>query len=213
MTKIARLLCALWVCGPLVVEAGAAEAPAGNDASAVLVDSGHDAADSTPGRDANIKAGRPVAQGPTEARSGEVGGSTGRHATVPVPPRRDSVTPTHAAGPLARSNADRLHSLSNAKAHARVAKAPNRMESAKVAAGNLASRGIRGSSSGSPTPPALNRAVRGGSSLTTVAKGSTIGGGSYARGYGRLPGPTIGQIAGRTARNASLDGTQLHHKF
>jgi hypothetical protein len=209
MTKIARLLCALWVCGPLVVEAGAAEAPAGNDASAALVDSGHDAADSTPGRDANIKAGRPVAQGPTEARSGEVGGSTGRHATVPVSPHRDSFTPPHAAGPFARSNADRLHSLSGAKARDSVAKAPNRMESAKATAGNMAGRGIHGSSVGSPIPPVSNRAIRGGDSLAVVARGSSIGGGSYARGYGRLPGPATG----RTARNASIDGTQLHRKF
>src|SRR5271166_5660715 len=142
MMKIARLLCALWVCGPLALEANAAESPAHNGASVAAANMGQAAAGTTHGRDTGINAGRLVAQESTQAGSGKGDGSKGRNAAVAVSPRRGSVTP-HAAGPLARSNADRLHSLHPAKAGGRITPTANRRVGPNPAAasGNLSARG------------------------------------------------------------------------
>ncbi len=173
MMKIARLLCALWVCGPV--------------AAANL---GQAAARTTHGRDTSINAGRPVAQ----------------ESTQPV-------TPPHAAGPLARNTADRLHSLHRAKAGGRITPTANRRVGPNPAAasGNLSARGrgLPGASpQGLPTPPVATRAARVAPSVKAMARGSIIGG-PRAAGPGRVGGPATGRVANNTA----INGTQVHRKF
>ena len=213
MMKIARLLCALWVCGPLALEANAAESPAHNGASVAAANMGQAAAGTTHGRDTSINAGRLVAQESTQAGSGKGDGSKGRNAAVAVSPRRGSVTPPHAAGPLARSNADRLHSLHPAKAGGRITPTANRRVGPNPAAasGNLSARGrgLPGASpQGLPTPPVATSAARVPPSVKAMVRGSIIGG-PRAAGPGRVGGPATGRVANNTA----IGGAQVHRKF
>jgi len=205
MMKLAPLLCALSVCGPLTVEASAAESPARNGASVAAADMGQAAASTTPGRDKGLKAGRPVAQESVQAGSSKGDGSKGRNAAVAVSSRRGSLTPPRAAGPLARSNADRLHSLHPAKARGHVG------PTAAAASGKLSARGqgVSGASPQAlPTPPVATSVARVPPSVTPMVRSSTIGG-PRAAGPGRLAGPATGRIA----HNGTISGTQLHHKF
>jgi hypothetical protein len=226
MMKVARLLCVLWACGPMALEAGAAESPAHNGASVAAADMGQAASGTALGRDTRIKAGRPAAQESTQTGSSTAAGSKGRNAAAAASPRRVSVTPPHAAGPLARSNADRLHSLHPAKERGRVAPNPNRHvgPTAAAASGKVSARGqgVPGASSQAPpTPPVATSAAQVPSSLpvatsvarippnvTPMVRTSSIGG-PRAAGPGRLGGPPTG----RTAHNGTISGTQLHHKF
>jgi len=160
MMKIARLLCALWVCGPLALDADAAESAAHNGAS--------------------------------------------------VAP---AITRPHAAGPLARNTADRLHSLRPAKAGGRITPTANRRigPNPAAASGDLSARGrgLPGASpQGLPTPPVATRAARVAPSAKAMARGSIIGG-PRAAGPGRVGGPATGRVANNTA----IDGTRVHRKF
>ena len=190
MVKIARLLCALWVCGPLALEASAADSPARNGASEAAANTGQAAGSATPGRDMKLRAGRPVAQESAQAGSSKGDDSKGRNAASAASPRRGSVTPPHAAGSLARSNAKRLRSPHPAEAQGRITQTANgRVEpNAAAASRKLSAR----------PPPTVKAMVR----------GSMIGG-PRAAGPQRLGGPATG----RTANNATISGTQLHHKL
>jgi hypothetical protein len=212
MMKIARLLCALCVCGPLALEANAAESLAHNGASVAAAKMGQAAAGTTPGRDTSINAGRPVAPESTQADSGKGDGSKGRNAAA-VSPRRGPVTPLRGAGPLARNNADRLHSLHPAKAGGRITPIANRRvgPNPAVASGNLSarSRGLSGAGpQGAPTPLVATSAARVSSNVKAMVRGSIIGG-PRAAGSGRVGGPATG----RAANNTAIDGTQVRRRF
>jgi hypothetical protein len=185
MMKLDSLRCALWVCGLLALEAGAAEAPAHNAASVAAANMGQAATVTGPGRDARIKAGRPAAQESTRAGPSKGDGSSGHNAALAAAPRRGSVPP-RAANPLARSNADRLHSLHPAMARGRIAPAANRRVApmAAAASGNMSARG-RGLPA-ARVPPTVK----------AMARGSMIGG-PRAAGPGRLGGPATGRTANR----------------
>ena len=212
MVKFARLLCALWACGSLSLGAGAAESLPYHSAS-VAADTGQASAGNAPGRDTSIKTGRPAAQESTRLDSGKGAGSTGRNAAVAASPRRGSVTPPHAAGPFARSNADRLHSLHPANARGRIAPTANRRVGPPAAAvgGNVSARG-RALPGASPQPqpksPVATPAVQVQPSVKSTIRGSIMGGPRPA-GPGRLGGPATA----RTANNTAIDGTRLHRKF
>jgi hypothetical protein len=216
MMKIARLLCTLCACGPLALtpalEARAAESPAHNDASVAAANMGQ-AAGTTPGRDKGLKAGRPAAQESTQAVSSKGDGSKSRNAAVAASARPGSVTPPHAAGPRARSNADRLHSLHPANARGRIAPTANQRVGphSAAASGNASARGraLPGASPQAlPKSPVPTSAARLPPSVKSTFRGSIIGG-PRPVGPGRLGGPPTG----RTANNTSIDGTQMHRKF
>jgi len=205
--KIARLLCVIWVCAPLALEAGAAGSPASGGSSAAAM--GQAAGGSAPARDTSIKAGRAQTHESTQAGSAKAGGSKGRNAAVAVAPRRGAVTPQRAAGQLARSNADRLHSLLSAKARERRTAASNPVPSTRGATANRIAGGSRTSSPlAQRTLPASKLPAPSATSVKAVAGSSRIGGPQTA-GRGRLGGPAIG----RTANSATINGTQLHRKF
>jgi hypothetical protein len=195
MKKIARLLCALCVSGPLALEAGAAQSPAQNGASAAAADAGQAALGTTPRGATSIGAGRPVggdstpvgsSKGRVGSSKGQVGSSKGqvgsikgdqsprRNSAAAVSPRRGSVSPPHAAGPLVRSNADRLRSLHATKAR-------------------------------NPTAPLANRR----SGPTAAASGNVLARGRGLSGPGLLGGPATARTANRTA----IDGATIRRKY
>jgi hypothetical protein len=196
MMKIARLLCALWVCGPLALDARAADLPARNGAAAAPTKLGQAAGSTTPGRDKALEAGQPVAQESIQAGSRKGDGSKGRNAALTAAPRRASVATPRAASALARSNADRLHSLHPAKARGNIASTPKRRVGPKVAA-TSANVSVRGRGMPRATP-----------SAKAMVRGSAVGGPRAAAGPGQLGGPATG----RTAHNTAIDGTQVRHK-
>jgi hypothetical protein len=206
MMKIARLLCALWVCGPLALDARAADSLVRNGAAVAPAKLGQAAGSATDGRDKGIKT-------TTQAGSSKGDGPKGRNAAVAASPRRGSVTAPRAAGPLARSNADRLRSLHPAKARGGIASTPNRRVGPKVAATSsnvsAAGRGIPGSHPQAlPMRPVAVGADRVSPSAKAMVRGSAIGGPRAAAGPGQLGGPATG----RTAHNTAIDGTQVRHK-
>jgi hypothetical protein len=196
MMKIARLLCALWVCGPLALEARAADSPARND-----------------GAVAPAKAGHPAAHESTQAGSSKGDGPKGRNAAAAASPRGSSVTASRAAGPLSRSNADRLRSLQPAKARGNTASTSNRRGAPKAAtaSSNLSARGIPGERlQALPTRrPVVVGVARVSPSAKAMVRGSAIGGPRAAAGPGQLGGPATGR---RTVHNTAIDGTQVRHK-
>lgn len=130
MMKIARLLCVLWVCGPLALQARAADSPARNGVVA------------PPAK--LSRAGHPAAHESTQTGPSKGDGAKGRNAALAASPRRASAPTPRAAGPLARSNADRLRSPHPAKARGNNPLTPNRR------VGTSAKAMVRGSAIGGP---------------------------------------------------------------
>ena len=105
-----------------------------------------------------------------------------------------------------RGNADRLHSLLNAQARGRIANAPRRAVSIKHESGNMV---VHGQSSAGPlSAPVPKFAARPATSMTAAAGNSRMGA-SHSAGVARVGGPALG----RTAHDAAIAGTQLHHKL
>jgi hypothetical protein len=205
--KIARLLCVIWVCAPLALEASAAGSPASGGSSVAAM--GQAAGGSAPARDTSIQAGRAETHESTPLGSAKAGHSKGRDAVVAGSPRNGSVARQRGAGQLARSNAARLHALLSAKARGRRTAASNPARPTHGATGNRMAGGSRSSSPlAERALPASKLPAPSATSVKAVARGSRIGGPQTA-GPGRLGGPTIG----RTANSATINGTQLHRKF
>jgi len=224
--KVVLRLCALWLCGPLALGASPAALPAQGGSSAALANMGQAVGGAPPGRDAGIKTGSPVTQESTRVDLSKSGASGGRNAVVAVAPRPNPVAPPSAAAALARSHADRQHSLLSTRARGRIAPPSSRRPGPGPAAasGNLASRarGLTGTSpQGLPkapiatsfarTPPSLpvaTTAVRVPPSLKAAAAAGPNLGARRAVGPGRLGGPAIGRIA----NNTGIDGTLIRRK-
>jgi hypothetical protein len=175
----------------------------------------------------SMKAQRGQDRQPPPGASDKDVDSTGRNTGAAAVPHRDSAESQHGSSRLTSPNADRLRSLLNARARGRTARLPSRGSVGPVRTATGKGTGIRGSGGadresrstpvasrpaavssgpasvvsgmtarGVASPGALSRAVRG---VPTI-------GGPPATSHGFVGGPTIG----RTARNATIDGTQLH---
>jgi hypothetical protein len=207
MMKIARLLYALWVCGPMTLDARAADSPSRNGVAAPpakLSQAGQAGGSTIDDRDKTIRAGRPVAHEPTQAGPSKGDGAKGRNAAVAASARRASVATPRAAGPLARSNADRLHSLHPAKARGNTPSIPNRRIGTKVAATSAAAS-VAASANVSVRGRGMPRVTP---SAKAMGRGASIGGPRVAAGPGQLGGPATG----RNARSTAIDGTQVRHR-
>jgi hypothetical protein len=220
--KVPRILWAMLACAALAFEVEAAEPPEhGGSATAANAGDASGPIRAEPsrgergsgsrtalGRDTNAKAARADDSESTRLGSAKGAGSKRQDAAVAVPARRGSLPPPRKVGPLARSNADRLHSLLSTKA--RAARLPSRPGgSIRTATGNVAARAPGGASPAhQPTAAAATRAARSATPFRAATPNSTLGGPQVPR-PGRLGAPAVG----RTAHNASIDGTQLRHKF
>jgi len=214
MTKLARLLCALWECGPLALAADATESPANNAASAAAANRGQAAGANASGADTSIKAERPWTQESMHADSAKGASSKGRNAAPAASPRRRSAPPQSGVAHAARGNADRLHSLQrNALARGPLARPPSpsgRLGSTRAVTHDpQASRGPQGVSLVSqPELAASKSAARPAARLPPTPRNLGVGG-PHAQGVGQVGGPALA----RTSHSGSIDGTQLRRKF
>lgn len=154
-------------------------------------------------------------------------GSAARNPGATAVPHRDSAESQHGSSRLVSPNADRLRSLLNARPRGRITRQPSRASVGPVRAATDKSTGIRGSSgpdrelrstpvaarpaavSSGPASVASGMAARGMASPSAfyrAVRGVSTIGGPPVTGHGFVGGPAIG----RTARNATIDGTQLH---
>jgi hypothetical protein len=232
--KVIHIVCAILACASLSVEARATASTEDGGSSPPAANAGQAAGTPAPSRDASAKpvGARDSEPNRTRARSGSTGraskgnpsqgggskgsASKGRDAAGAVSPRRGSATPAHSAAQTGvaqagRSNADRLHSLLNAKAHGRLVRQPGRtVGSTRDAVGGPSVRGPSPSvvSAGQPKLAAANSAPAPAAGPATTPRSPAIGG-PHAQGSGRVGGPAVS----RTTRNATVDGAQLRHKF
>ena len=224
---MSHILCAMLACAPLTYggRAGASSADGPSSAAAAKVD--EVAGRAAPSRNSVTQRGRMGDPGSNQAGAPTGSGSKGRDAAVAASTRRGSVKPQGAVAQAGRSNADRLHSLLNAQAHGRLARQPGgRVGSTRaVTHGPNDVRGPRGVSpagqsrlaasssaaavpAGQPKLVASNAAAPPAAKLMSTPRNSAIGG-PHAQALGRVGGPAIS----RTTHSATIDGTQLRHKF
>jgi len=198
----------LGVCGLLALGTGAAASPAYKDLSSASAKAGQAADGTARGRGTSIEKRGPVVQESTHAVSGNARGVNRRTAAVADAPHRDTVKSSHAAGPPARSNADRLRSLPGMKVREQVTPLFRRSIGSRTAATGHLPASVRGQ----PNPQGLPRpAATGAARVPTspkAARGAMVGG-PRAAGPGRLGGPATA----RTANYAAIDGAQVQRKF
>ena len=214
--KSIHIVCAILACASLSVEARATASTADGGSSQRVANAGQAAGSAATERDASA---RPAGTRDPESKRAHPrtgSGPKGRDAAGAVAPRRGSATPAHSAAQTGvaragRSNADRLHSLLNAKAHGRLVRQPGRaVGSTRGAVGDPAVRGPSPSvvSAGQPKLAAANSAPAPAARPATTPRSPAIGG-PHAQGSGRVGGPAVS----RTTRSATVDGAQLRHKF
>jgi len=211
--KIACLMCAVWTCSPLAFQTAVAAAGPLERAPA---------AQSLGDRGAAERG--PAARGPAEssrALPAERASSQGLARVSPAQP---------GTNPLARSNADRLHSLLRAQARpaakplSRPVPGSSRVETIGTALGRT--RGLQGASPASlsrtASPKIPGRALRG----SNVPMPGAAVPAPHPDDPGRLGGPGMGRAAsgraaiggaafGRTAtaNRGMLDGAQVRRRF
>jgi len=194
--KIAQLICAIWMCSPLALQAGAAESSGYSSSS------------------------RAQTHEPTRVSSVKGAISKGGTTTAIVSPHGGPLAAQREAGQLARSNADRLHSLLRtqatpaAKPSSRPAAGSRRAEAAGAAL--TRTPGFQGAARVSLTQPLLSKiTARGPRSANSpgekAATRTSLIGGPHPAGPGRVGGPAVGQAA--TASRAALDGAQIRRRF
>ena len=222
--KMSHIFCAMLACAPLTFGGRAGASSAGGPSSAAAAKVDEVAGRAAPSRNSVTQRGRMGDPGSNQAGAPTGSGSKGRDAAVAASTRRGSVKPQGAVAQAGRSNADRLHSLLNAQAHGRFARQPGgRVGSTRaVTYGPNDVRGPRGvspagqsrlaASSAVPAsqskPFASNSAAPPAAKLMSTPRNSAIGG-PHAQALGRVGGPAIS----RTTHSATIDGTQLRHKF
>jgi hypothetical protein len=140
--------------------------------------------------------------GSAHTGSGSNVGPKRRDAAAAPSPRRAAMGPPRGAALASRGTAARQHSPPNAQARGRLARQANGLGgSAGAAAG---SPGFTGSHGARPRPrPGPGPGPAGPPKLTASAPPAA------PRGLGRVGGPAIS----RTTHSATVDGTQLRHKF
>lgn len=229
--KVSAILCAILACIALAFAARATASSEDGRPSRSEANAGQAPA---PGQDASAKPESTQTREPARARARAGGdstgsGSKGRDAAASSGGGSATSQRSGARGGVAqagRSNADRLHSLLDAKVHGPLTRRPGRPAGTPSAAGGSAARGPRDAGPASqpklaasngvapaaprltlvpkPTPvPSLTAAPR----LAVSPKNAAIGG-PHAPGVGRVGGPVVS----RATHSATIDGTQLRHK-
>jgi hypothetical protein len=235
--KISHILCAMLACAPLTLEARATASSENGSSSVPAANVGEAAGRTAPGRNAGTKRGRAGDRGSNQAAARTSDGSKGPNPAAAASPRGGSVPPQTGAGKAAvsqagRSNADRLHSMLNARVNARLARQRSRpvgstrggpdlhgaqgaspAGQSKLAAPNgaappAASNSAAAMPAGQPKLAASSSAAPPSAKLSSTPRSSAMGG-THAPGLGRLGGPATS----RTTHSATIDGTQQRHKF
>jgi len=125
-------------------------------------------------------------------------------------PRRAAMGPPRGAALASRGTAARQHSPPNAQARGRLARQANGLGgSAGAAAGWPSFTGSHGARPGLAGPPKLTASAPPAAPRQSATRKDSAIGGPHAQGLGRVGGPAIS----RTTHSATVDGTQLRHKF
>jgi hypothetical protein len=213
--KVSHILCAMLPCALLLTYEARATASSENGSSSVpAANVGEAAGRTAPSRNAGTKRGRTGDRGSNQAAARASDGSKGPDAAAPASPRGGSVPPQAGAGKAAasqagRSNADRLHSMLNARVNGHLARQRSRpVGSTRGATGGPDLRGAQGASPAGQPKLAASSSAPPSAKLSSTPRSSAIGG-LHAPGLGRLGGPAIS----RTTHSATIDGTQQRHKF
>jgi hypothetical protein len=208
--KVFHILCAILACAPLAFEARAIASSEDGRPSVAADNAGRAAGRTAPSRDASAKPEGTRDREPTPARPRTGGGSTGGGSTGGGSTGGGSTGGGSTGGGSKGRDADRLHSLLNAQARGRLTRQPSRPAgSTRAVTRGLDVRGPQGGMpAGQPRLAASISAASPAARLVMTPRTSTIGG-PHSQGIGRVGGPAIS----RTTRSATVDGTQLHHKF
>jgi hypothetical protein len=188
-------------------EAGAAESPKTGGASTVVADLGSAAGNAAPNRDASSKADR--VSGSESPRAGASMGVAprGRHPAAAVARLRSSLTQPRGVGKAPRIRTDPQRVLLNPKARGPLA--PRSVGSTDTGPGGTGIRTPFGVKSVGQRPLAAStRAILPAMKVTATSRDSIIGG-PRGQALGRIGGP----LSGQASHSATIDGTQLHHKF
>ena len=140
----------------------------------------------------------------------EDGGSAHTGAGSGVGPKRRDAAAAAPSPLAARGTAARQHSPPNAQARGRLARQANGLGgSAGAAAGWPGITGSHGAGPGPAGPPKLTASAPPAAPRQSVTRKNSTIGGPHAQGFGRVGGPAIS----RTTHSATVDGTQLRHKY
>jgi hypothetical protein len=190
---VSHILCAMLACASLTFEARAS-ASFEDGGSSVSPVRGDASGRTAPSRDESSEAARTSNRRSAHTGAGSNVGPKRRDAAAAPSPRRTATGPPRGAALASRGTAARQHSPPNAQARGRLARQANGLGgSAGAAAGSPSFTGSHGARPGPAGPPKLT------ASAPPAAP----------RGLGRVGGPAIS----RTTHSATVDGTQLRHKF
>jgi hypothetical protein len=229
--KIARLLCAIWMCSPPALQAGPAE-PAPTET--VPVERGpaergpaeRGPAEPAPAGSASHFASPPArGQIRKSAPVGSAKGAVSNNNAAPASPLHESVTAPRVAGQPARGN---INPHSRLRTPAAPAPKPSNRPAGSSRAGSTATSvarttGFHGASQATlpspaaPAPPATapaasKIAARVPASARPSAKaGNSLVGGPRQAGLGRIGGPAIGRAA--TANAGAIDGALMRRRL
>jgi hypothetical protein len=208
--RATHFFCAIAMCAPLVLEAGAAELPAQD--STPVGDAGRSAGPASREPHRNREAGRSESSG-TDSGKGMAANRQGGGSAVTPP--RGAIDARRGGVQLDRSNADRVRSLLHKQPPRSVARttATGGPVASKRAVPTATGAGTRGPASpvvaAGPLAPArlspLRAALRSSPSHAAPGRGSSIGGASITN-----PGRIGGSPTGRAASPGAIDGTQVH---
>jgi hypothetical protein len=246
--KVSHILCAMLACAPLTLEARATASSENGSSSVAAANVGEAAGRKAPSRNAGTKRGRTGDRGSSQAAARTSDGSKGPDAAAPASPRGGSVPPQAGAGKAAvsqagRSNADRLHSMLNARVNGHLARQRSRpVGSTRGATGGPDVHGAQGTSpaaqpklaaSSGAAPPAAVPAGQSKLAASNSAAAMQAGQPKLAASSSAPPSaklstprssaiggphaPGLGRLGGpaasRTTHSATIDGTQQRHKF
>jgi hypothetical protein len=150
--KVSHILCAILACVPLTHEARATASSENGSSSAAAANVGEAPGHTAPSRNAGTKRGRTGDRGPNQAAGRTGDGSKAPNPAAAASPRGGSVPPQAGAGKAAvsqagRSNADRLHSMLNARVNGHLARQRSRpVGSTRGATGGPDLHGAQGTS-------------------------------------------------------------------
>jgi hypothetical protein len=151
--KVSHILCATLACALLLTYEARATASSENGSSSVAAANvGEAAGRKAPSRNAGTKRGRTGDRGSNQAAARTSDGSKGPNPAAAASPRGGSVPPQAGAGKAAvsqagRSNADRLHSMLNARVNGHLARQRGRpVGSTRGATGGPDLHGAQGTS-------------------------------------------------------------------
>jgi hypothetical protein len=198
---MSHILCAMLACAPLIFETRATASSADGPSSAAAANVGEAAGRAASSRNAGTKRVRTGNRGSNQAGAQTRGRLTRQSGGRVGSTRAVTHGPDDVRGPQGVS-AVVQPKMATSNGAAPPTAVPG--DQSKLAASNSAAA----MPAGGPKVAASNSAAPLATRLWSTPRNSAIGG-PHAQGLGRVGGPAIS----RATQSATVDGTQLHHKF